>query len=186
MTPTHLQNTYADHSSNSVKMIMSYNHSKYDILSMSVCVCVLFGAWHKVPLMFSHVMRPWLVEAVKWRTTVSSYTKDTHTQSQNICSIWKISLIFLSFQRYHKGRNARTHSHAGAVDPQVTVNISENGLKEIKIFYNATCFSKLSLFVSSLRKRTMRGFRPAGTLIKKTTQQSADCNGNMVRHSICQ
>lgn len=37
--------------------------------------------------------------------------KPTHTQSQIMSSIWKISLIFPSFQRHHKDRNTKTQKH---------------------------------------------------------------------------
>lgn len=124
-------------------ILMSYNRLIYCQYSVCVCGCVLFGAWHKLTWTFSHVMRPWLVTAVTWKTNVSSYSKHTHTQSQNIPSIWKISLIILSFQRHHKVKNTREHTHknGGAEDPQVIWDISKNVFeKKKKIFNNSTSF----------------------------------------------
>lgn len=83
MTPKHLHNTHSDHSSYGVIILMSYNHLKFDILSVSVCVCVLCRARHKQPLTFSHVTRTWLNKPVTWKTTERSYTKQTHKAKKN-------------------------------------------------------------------------------------------------------
>lgn len=155
-----------------------------------MCGCVLFGAWHKPTWTFSHVMRPWLVTVVTWKTNVSSYSKHTHTQSQKIPSIWKISLIILSFQRHHKVRNTRTDTHT-QTEEHKTLRSSEiyqrMCLGKKKIFNNSTCFvNDSNCFcpeVSSSENRIGRRFRSVRKLIKT---QSADWKANMVnfRHSV--
>ncbi len=72
-------------------------------------------------------MRLWLDKAVTWRTTVSSYTQcvQTHTYTnEKMTSIWDISLIIPKTSQGLDYTN--THTHAGAVDPQVSGDISDN------------------------------------------------------------
>lgn len=159
MTPKHLQNTHSDHSSDGVIILChTIIWSVIFCLWVCVCVCVLFGAWHKQPLTFSHVMRPWLDKAVTWRTTVSSYTKcytDTRVhKAEKMSSIWDISLIFLSFLRHHKGRNTRTHTYSihtcrSTRSSGHQRHIRECVWKKPLIFYNFACFSKWPILLLS-------------------------------------